>query len=111
MSIIKSIPVKKIIHDNLVTTSETSVVSENQYQTNGESFILIKEIPFCKLKLDSRTTEHVTVKALTNVLIIPDKNSIDEEWDELDIAKGTCIEFRCIHDTWYILSSDGLKLP
>jgi hypothetical protein len=110
MTVIKSIPVKKIIHNDLVTTSETSIVSENQYQTNGESFILIKDTLSCKIKLDSRTTEHVTIKTLTNVIIIPDKNPIDEEWDELNIGKGTCIELRFIHDTWYILSSDGLKL-
>lgn len=110
MTVIKSIPIKKIIHNSLITVSETSVVSENQYQTNGESYIVVKDVALCKLKLDSHTTENVTIKALTNVIIIPDKNSIDEEWDELNISKGTCIEFRFIHDTWYILSSDGLKL-
>jgi hypothetical protein len=47
---------------------------------------------------------------MTNVLILPDINSIDEEWDEISIEKGACVEFVFINQTWYILSSDGLKI-
>ncbi len=110
MTIVKSIPVKKFVHGNLYTLSETSIVSEPQYQTNGESFILVKDVQSCKIKLDSKTTEHVTIKALTTVMIVPDINSIDEEWDQINIDKGACVEFRYLSDHWYIMSSDGLKL-
>jgi len=47
---------------------------------------------------------------MTNVLILPDINSIDEEWDEISIEKGACVEFVFINQHWYILSSDGLKI-
>ena len=110
MSIIKSIPKEKIINGTRVRTSEYSVVSEIDYKTNGEYAIIITGVSNCKLKLDSTTTDRVKIKAMTNVLILPDINSIDEEWDEIALEKGACVEFVFINKNWYILSSDGLKI-
>ena len=110
MSIIKSIPKEKIINGTRVRTSEYSVVSEIEYKTNGEYAIIITGVSNCKLKLDSTTTDRVKIKAMTNVLILPDINSIDEEWDEISLEKGACVEFVFINKNWYILSSDGLKI-
>jgi hypothetical protein len=110
MSIIKSIPKEKIINGTRVRTSEYSVVSEIDYKTNGEYAIIITGVSNCKLKLDSTTTDRVKIKAMTNVLILPDINSIDEEWDEITLEKGACVEFVFINKNWYILSSDGLKI-
>ena len=110
MSIIKSIPKEKIINGTRVRTSEYSVVSEEEYKTNGEYAIIITGVSNCKLKLDSTTTDRVKIKAMTNVLILPDINSIDEEWDEISLEKGACVEFVFINKNWYILSSDGLKI-
>lgn len=110
MSIIKSIPKEKIINGTRVRTSEYSVVSEEEYKTNGEYAIIITGVSNCKLKLDSTTTDRVKIKAMTNVLILPDINSIDEEWDEITLEKGACVEFVFINKNWYILSSDGLKI-
>lgn len=109
MSIIKTIPIEKRINGMLVKASETAVVSEYEYTTNGEDCIIIKNTPHCNIKLDSKTTEHVVVKALTKITIIPDVGKIDEEYDEIVAEKGACIEFRCVERNWYILSSDGLK--
>jgi hypothetical protein len=110
MSIIKSIPCEKIINGYRIRTSDYCVVSEPEYKTNGEYAIVITGIANCKIKLDSITTDRVKIKAMTNVLIIPDIGSIDEEWDEISVDKGACIEFVFINKNWYILSSDGLKL-
>ena len=110
MSIIKSIPKEKIINGTRVRTSEYSIVSEHDYKTHGEYAIIITGVPNCKLKLDSTTTDRIKVKAMTQVLIIPDIGSVDEEWDEIVLDKGACVEFVFINKNWYILSSDGLKL-
>ena len=85
-------------------------MSEEEYKTNGEYAIIITGVSNCKLKLDSTTTDRVKIKAMTNVLILPDINSIDEEWDEITLEKGACVEFVFINKNWYILSSDGLKI-
>ena len=110
MPIIKSIPTIKIINGVQIRTSELAIVSEPQYITNGEYAIVVRGVSNCILKLNSLTTDRVKIKAMTNVLILPDINSIDEEWDEISIEKGACVEFVFINQTWYILSSDGLKI-
>ena len=110
MAIIKSIPSKKVISGHVIQTSELSVVSELDYRTNGEFCIVVKGIPESYLTLDSRTTDHVVVKALTKVTVRPDVGRIDEEWDEISLERGACIELVNINKGWYILSSDGLKI-
>ena len=110
MAIIKSIPIEKIINGYRIKTSELAVVSESEYTTNGEYAIVIRGVDNCKLKLNSITTDRIKIKAMTKTLIIPDMNSIDEEWDEIALDKGSCVEFIFINQNWYILSSDGLKI-
>jgi hypothetical protein len=110
MAIIKTIPVEKIINGNKVRTSESAIVSEKKYTTNGEYSIVVRDIPLCDLYLNSSTTDKIKIKAMTDILIIPDKGKIDEEWDEIQLEKGACIELVNINQGWYILSSDGVKL-
>lgn len=110
MPVLRSIPAKKIINGIEVKTSESAIITENNYITHGEYVIVIKGVETCILLLDSKTTDHIVVKALTNVIIRPDKNKIDEQYDEVEINKGACVEFYFMGGSWYILSSDGLKL-
>jgi hypothetical protein len=42
-------------------------------------------------------------------VIVKSNELIDEEFNEVELTKGSCVEFRKIGDFWYILSSDGLK--
>ena len=109
MAIIKSIPSKKIISGQVIQTSELSVVSELDYRTNGEFCVIVKGIPESFIVLDSRTTDHVVVKSMTNLTIKPDVGKIDEDYDEIVADRYACIEFRFVNGNWYILSSDGLK--
>jgi len=109
MAVLKSIPSQRVIGGKVFTTSEISIVSEQFYETHGESCIIIRETPFCKLRLDSLSTDHTVIKALTKVLVIPDLGRIDEVYDEIDLDWGACVEFRFASGNWYILSSDGLK--
>lgn len=109
MAIIKSIPSKKIIRGEVITTSEISVVSETTYKTNGESCIVVRNVAQSVVVLDSKTTDHIVVKSMTSLTILPDTGKIDEEYDEVVVDKFACIEFRFIGGNWYILSSDGLK--
>ena len=52
----------------------------------------------------------IIVKSLTTVLVKPDIGKIDEEWDELMMEKGSCVQLFFVDGNWYILSSDGLKI-
>jgi hypothetical protein len=109
MAIVRSIPKEKLVGGRVVRTSEVVVMSEGSYSTNGESLVVIKDIDFCKIKLNSTTTDHIRVKSLTNTLIIPDLGKIDGIYDEITLNSESCAEFYFVLDTWYITSSDGLK--
>jgi hypothetical protein len=87
---------------------KTVVIPE--HRTNGEEFILVKDVDYCKILLDQNTTEHIVIKTLTKVLIIPMMGQIDEQYDEILIDKGAAVEFFRVDGNWYIVSSDGLKL-
>lgn len=109
MAIVKSIPSRRIINGNAINTSEISIVSETSYKSTGEYLIIVKGVPYCNLTLDSNSSDHVVVKAMCNVNVIPDKGRIDEEWDEITLDKYSCVEFMHAGGSWYVLSSDGLK--
>jgi hypothetical protein len=109
MSIVKTIPSRRIINGNVVETSEISVVSELDYSTKGESCIVVRNVRESVITLDSKTTDHIVVKSMTLTTIRPDVGKIDEEYDEIILDKFACVEFRFIGGHWYILSSDGLK--
>jgi hypothetical protein len=114
MGIYKEKPIRKTVFRGgrslNLNTFETIVVSEPIYSTNGEILLLVKDVTQCKVKLDSTTTDKITIKSLTNCAIVPDMGRIDEDWDEIHIGRGACIELQNIQGVWYILSSDGLKL-
>ena len=95
---------------NLNTSDPIQIVTTPEYRTNGEEFILVKDVPNSKIILDQTSTEHIVIKALTKVLIVPFMGLIDEQYDEILIDRGAAVEFFRVDGNWYILSSDGLKL-
>ena len=109
MAIIKNIPSKRIINGFTVETSDSAIVTEKTYTVNGEACIIVRGVDTCNLTLNSNTSDHVVVKAMTHMVVKPDINKIDEEFDEVVLDKFACVEFKFVRDTWYILSSDGLK--
>jgi hypothetical protein len=109
MAIIRSIPAKKIINEFVIETSDAAIISEENYNTNGESCIVVKDIIKSTVILNSNTTDHIVIKAMTNVVIVPDIGKIDDTFDEVELQSYSSIEFRLIGGIWYILSSDGIK--
>ena len=108
MAIFKSIPSKRIINGHEIETSVSAIVTNESYTTNGEYALIVKGVDNCTLFLDCKTTDHIVVKSLTNVLV-KSNELIDEEFNEVELTKGSCVEFMYIGTFWYILSSDGLK--
>ncbi len=108
MAVFKSLPSKRIINGFTIETSESSIVSNEFYETNGEYLIIVKGVEYCELKLNHKNTDHVVIKSFTNVLVKSDL-LIDEEYNVVELSKGSCVEFKYVGNSWYILSSDGLK--
>jgi hypothetical protein len=86
------------------------IVNTTEYRTKGEDFILVKDIDSCKIMLDSSTTKHIIIKTMTITIISSMIGKIDEDYDEVRVGRGACVEFILIDNYWYIVSSDGLKL-
>jgi hypothetical protein len=71
---------------------------------------VIKNVDTCRVTLDSETTDHIIIKALTGTYIVPKQGLIDDQYGEIFIDKGACVEFYSLENQWFIVSSDGLKL-
>jgi hypothetical protein len=93
-----------------IDTYETAIINDEHYSTRGENLIIIRDVNSCRLKLDSTTTDKIKIKTLTNCIILPDIGRIDDDWDEIAIGRGACVELQNVRGVWYILSSDGLKM-
>ena len=109
MPIIRNTPSQRVVNGNIVNSSEIAIVTDSDFRTKGEGVIIVKNVESCKIQLDSSTTDHITIKALTKVLIQPMIGLIDDEYQELLIDKGACVEMAFCAGNWYIMSSDGLK--
>ena len=79
MAVFKSTPITKIINGITVEASNVSVVTDASYTTTGEYTIIVRDVPKCVVTLDSKTTEHVVIKAMTEVLISSPNEKIDDE--------------------------------
>ena len=114
MRVLRERPIRKTIlrggRSLNLDTFETIVVNEEFYSTMGEELIVIRDVDHCKIKLDSTTTDKIRIKTLTNCMITPDMGRIDDDWDEISIGRGACVELQYVRGVWYILSSDGLKM-
>ena len=71
--------------------------------------IIVKNIDFSKIRLNSTRNDRITIKALTRVLLLPDFGKIDEIYDDMELENGASVELVFAVGNWYILSSDGLK--
>jgi hypothetical protein len=115
MPIIKQIPIRKtIMKKNIVIEDRNEydnlILLEDNYTTNGEDLIIVKTIGGSEIILNSETTNRIVIKSLVSVLVKPNTGKIDEDWDELLLEKGACVQFQFVQGNWYILSSDGLKM-
>lgn len=115
MSFVKGNLIRKKIGEKMMVSniSEEDVkkfITEENYTTNGEYLLVIKNTQTSRITLDVETTEHIIIKALTDVYIVPKEGLIDEQYSEIHIGNGACVEFYSLGGQWYIVSSDGLKL-
>lgn len=86
------------------------IVNVPTYTTNGEYLLIVKDVDKCEITLDGETTESVKIKVLTKTIILPKNSLIDEQYEEIEIDNGACVELEYYTGGWYIISSDGMKL-
>jgi len=107
---IVKIQTQKVVHHEVKSKTSAKIISTENYITGEENLVVVKDVKNCNLILNSEVNNKITIKSLTNVTIKPDKNLIDEEWEEMLVERGACVQFFFVGDSWYIISSDGIKL-
>ena len=100
---------KRVIGEEVLLTSQVCMISDDTYTTEGESVVITKDLESIEVILNHRNTDHVIIKALTNTKIKPIEGLIDEEFNDINIEKGACVELYYAFGSWFIVSSDGLK--
>jgi hypothetical protein len=86
------------------------IINTPTYTTNGEYLLIVKDVDSCVITLDNSTTESVKIKVLTKTNIVVNDSLIDNQYDEIEIDNGACVELEFFDGNWYIISSDGMKL-
>ena len=92
------------------STKVKTIVNVPTYTTNGEYLLIVKDVDKCVITLDGSRTESIKIKVLTKTTIIPMNSLIDEQYEEIEIDNGACVELEYYLGGWYIISSDGMKL-
>ena len=100
---------KRVIGEEVLLTSQVCMISDETYTTEGESVVITKDLDSIEVILNHKNTDHVIIKALTNTKIKPIEGLIDEEFNEINIEKGACVELYYAFGSWFVVSSDGLK--
>ena len=100
---------KRVIGEEVLLTSQVCMISDETYTTEGESVVITKDLDSIEVILNHKNTDHVIINALTNTKIKPIEGLIDEEFNEINIEKGACVELYYAFGSWFIVSSDGLK--
>ena len=98
----------KIIVETVKEISK--VITTPNYITDEETILIVKNVKECEIILNSKKNNKIVIKSLTTVLVKSDVGQIDEDWDELLLEKGACVQFQFVEGNWYITSSDGLKM-
>jgi len=88
----------------------SKVITTPNYITDEETILIVKNVGECEITLNSKKNNKIVIKSLTTVLVKSDVGQIDEDWDELLLEKGACVQFQFVDGNWYITSSDGLKI-
>ena len=94
---------------SLVIVNGQEIPQENTQKLNKEVLIVVRDSENSEVILNSTEYTHVIVKSLIKTLIKPDVGLIDEDWNELLLERGSCVQFQFVEDSWLILSSDVIK--
>jgi|688.fasta_scaffold696846_2 hypothetical protein len=109
MGTLRTQPIKRTINGVDVETSSKVVTSESEYTPQGEFLLITTDADEVLVKLDSKINDHIIIKSLTPTRIVPDMQKIDRLYDDLIIGNGASVELCFVFNTWYVISSDGVK--
>ena len=95
------------LEENIANFDSVKVVSED-YTTDTVKYIITKENDVT-ITLDPTQTNRFYIKSMTSTTIKPHVGLIDDEWEEMYLDTQSSVELLWSGESWYVLSSDGLK--
>jgi len=110
MGTLMSKPLNRVINGFDSNLSTRVITNDPEYTPKGEYILVTMDSPEVIINLDSSVNDHLIIKALCPTQIVPDLQKIDRLYDDILIDNGASIELCFIFNTWYVVSSDGVKL-
>jgi|TARA_R110000796_G_scaffold74_13_gene314 hypothetical protein len=98
---------RKPLEESIGNFDSVKVVSED-YTTENVKCIITKKNDVT-VTLDPTQSNRFYIKSMTSTTIKPHVGLIDEEWEEMYLDTQSSVELLWSGESWYILSSDGLK--
>ena len=102
----KSSGSKPIVYSD--ESQDTVKVIRSDYTTKNDRYLIVKDNDVI-ITLDPTENNRHYIKSMTETTLIPHKGLIDESFEEIHMGPQSSIELIWVDNTWYILSSDGLK--
>ena len=78
------------------------------YTTNNEDYIIVKG-ENTTITLTGNEGYKVYIKSMVECVVTTSNGLIDDSWESLELGPESCIELLFTKNSWYILSSDGIK--
>jgi len=87
---------------------DTIKVIRTNYTTKNDRYIITKDNKVT-ITLDPTENNRHYIKSMTETTLVPHKGLIDEMYEEINMGPQSSVELIWVDETWYVLSSDGLK--
>ena len=87
---------------------DTVKVIRTNYTTKNDRYVITKDNKVT-ITLDPTENNRHYIKSMTDTTLVPHKGLIDEMYEEINMGPQSSVELIWVDDTWYVLSSDGLK--
>ena len=78
------------------------------HTTNNEDYIIVKG-ENATITLTGNEGYKVYIKSMVECVVTTSSGLIDDSWESLELGPESCIELLFTKNSWYILSSDGIK--
>tara|TARA_R110000824_G_scaffold74599_4_gene189534 strand:+ start:4307 stop:5182 length:876 start_codon:yes stop_codon:yes gene_type:complete len=91
------------------TTKEQVVkITTTDYTTSDEDYVIVKG-EGTTITLIGNEGYKVYIKSMVECVVTTNSSLIDDTWESLELGPESCIELLFTKNSWYILSSDGIK--
>ena len=90
------------------TKEKVVKITTTDYTTSDEDYVIVKG-EGTTISLTGNEGYKVYIKSMVECVVTTNGGLIDDTWESLELGPESCIELLFTKNSWYILSSDGIK--